>query len=296
MKLSIPALTLLLLTTPAFAQTTGTSHPEALNDDIVVAPPPAPVVITAAPTPAPALQPRIVEQAAPVQRQSADVFLPYQPAVRPPANDLDAGIVTTAPHYENALSEGTVLRARLVGELSTANTKQGSHFVATLSRNVEHDGRVILPVGASVEGRISEVRGGHRLGPAAAIHLVPESVTLPDGTLYRLDAQLIDLDGGRNTKVNGEGTVVGNDHTAGHLTTLGATTGGGAITGAIIGGGPGLLIGAGVGAGVGTVIWLRQDRQQTIMEGTELVFSLNRPMEITPSAPLRSGPVLQRQE
>jgi hypothetical protein len=298
MKLSIPALTLLLLTTPAFAQTTGTSHPETLNDDIVVAPPPAQVVVTPTPAPAPALQPRIVEQAAPVQRQSAEVYLPYQPAGRTPtpANDLDAGIVTSAPHYENALSEGTVLRAHLVGELSTANTKQGSHFIATLSHNVEHDGRVILPVGASVEGRISEVRGGHRLGSSAAIHLVPESVTLPDGTLYRLDAQLIDLDNGRNTRVNGEGTVIGNDHTAGHLTTLGATTGGGAIAGAIIGGGPGLLIGAGVGAGVGTVIWLRQGRQQTIQEGTELVFSLNRPMEITPSAPLRNGPVLQRQE
>ncbi len=296
MKLSIPALTLLLLTTPAFAQTTGTSHPETLNDDIVVAPPPAQVVQTPPPAPVPALQPRIVEQPAPVQRQSAEVYQPYQPTVRTPENDLDAGIVTTAPHYENALSEGTVLRARLVGELSTANTKQGSHFIATLSHNVEHDGRVILPVGASVEGRISEVRGGHRLGSAAAIHLVPETVTLPDGTLYRLDAQLIDLDAGRNTRVNSEGTVVGNDHTAGHLTTLGATTGGGAITGAIIGGGPGLLIGAGIGAGVGTVIWLRQDRQQTIMEGTELVFSLNRPMEITPSAPLQNGPVLQHQE
>jgi hypothetical protein len=287
------ALTLLLLSTPAFAQTTGTSHPESLNDNIVVAPPPAQVVQT--PPPAPEPQPRIVEQPAPIQRQTAEVFQPYQPAVRP-ENDLDAGIVTTAPHYENALSEGTILRARLVGELSTANTKQGSHFIATLSHNVEHDGRVILPVGASVEGRISEVRGGHRLGSAAAIHLVPETVTLPDGTLYRLDAQLIDLDAGKNTRVNSEGTVVGNDHTAGHMTTLGATTGGGAIAGAIIGGGPGLLIGAGVGAGVGTVIWLRQDRQQTLQEGIELVFSLNRPMEITPTAPFRSGPVLQHQE
>ena len=99
---------------------------------------------------------------------------------------------------------------------------------------------------------------------------------------------MIDLEAGRNTRVNSEGTVVGNDHTAGHLATLGATTGGGAIAGAIIGGGPGLLIGAGIGAGVGTVIWLRQDRQQTLQEGTELVFSLTSPMEITPTAPLRN--------
>jgi hypothetical protein len=237
-----------------------------------------------APAPAPELHSRAAEQPVEPQRTPEQIAEIFRPIATKPTTDYDEGVVTTAPHYENALSEGTVIRAHLVGELSTADTKAGSHFIATLTQNVEHDGRVILPIGASLEGRITEVRGGHRLGAAAAIHLVPETVTLPDGTLYRVDAQLIDLEAGRNTRVNDEGTIVGNDHTAGHMTTLGVTTGSGAIVGAVVGGGPGLLIGAGIGAGVGTVLWLRQDRQQTLPEGTVLVFSLNQPMELTPSA------------
>jgi hypothetical protein len=295
MKISIPTLiagTFLLLAAPVFGQTSGTSHPEALNDTIVVAPPQAQPAVIVSPTPAAELHTRAAaEPTVETQRtpeQIAEIFRPI--ATKQATTDYDEGVVTTLPHYDNALSEGTAFRAQLVGELSTANTKAGSHFIATLTENVEHDGRVILPLGSSLEGRITEARGGHRLGAAAAIHLVPETVTLPDGTLYRLNAQLIDLKAGRNTRVNDEGTIVGNDHTAGHMTTLGVTTGSGAIVGAIVGGGPGLVIGAGIGAGVGTVLWLRQDRQQTLPEGTVLVFSLNEPMEITPSASVQ-GPL-----
>lgn len=281
MKLTPSALVggaFLILAAQVFGQTSGTSHPESLNDDITVAAPQNPSVTAPPPTrtyEAP-VQPRIYQ--APVR--TAEVA---QPALRSREVDPDADIVTALPSFENALSAGTLLRARLVGPLSTDSTKPGAHFVATLSKSVEHNGRVILPVGASLEGRVTAVRGGHRLGSAAAIHLEPETVTLPDGTLYRIDAQIVDLDSGHNTRVNDEGTILGNDHSKGHVVTLAATTGGGAIAGAVLGGGVGAAVGAGVGAGVGTVLWLRQDRHQTLPEGTELVFSLSRSMELTPS-------------
>ncbi|MEO7030182.1 MAG: hypothetical protein ABI147_12355 [Acidobacteriaceae bacterium] len=286
MKITASALiggTFLVLAAQAFGQTSGTSHPEDLNDDItVVAPQNSTVTVTTPPPAQPAsvyeqpIQPRVYQ--APVRPAEAD-----RTTFHAREEDPDANIVTSLPYTENALSSGTLLRARLVGPLSTDNTKPGSHFIATLTRNVEHNGRVIFPVGASLEGRVTEVRGGHRLGGAAAIHLEPETVTLPDGTLYRINAQIIDLDSGHNTRVNDEGTILGNDHTTGHVVTLAATTGGGAIAGAALGGGVGAAVGAGVGAGVGTVLWLRQDRQQTLPEGTELVFSLSRPMDLTPS-------------
>jgi hypothetical protein len=288
-KITAPSLiagTLLLLASPAFAQTTGTSHPESLDDNIVVAAPQTPAA------PAPALQTRTV---APAPRpQTDDTYKPYQPAgqtaevvhpalATPAVDPADADIVTSYPYDENALVEGTLIKARLVGTLSTESTRPGSHFIATLTENILHDGKVILPVGASLEGRVTEVRGGKRISGGAAIHLEPETVTLPDGTLYRLSARVIDLDAGHSTHVNDEGTIVGGNHIAGHVTTLAATTGGGAITGAVLGGGVGAAVGAGVGAGVGTVLWLRQDRQQTLPEGTLLIFSLNRPMGLIPT-------------
>jgi hypothetical protein len=287
MKTATLAAAMLLMASPTFAQTTGTSHPESLDDSIVVAAPQNSTV-TATP-PAPTLQTRAPQPTI----QTDDTYRPYHPsqppaqtaeAVRRPAVDpADEGVVTTYPYDPNALVEGTLLKARLVGELSTESTKPGSHFIATLSENVLHDGKVILPVGASLEGRVTQVRNGKRISGGAAIHLEPETVTLPDGTLYRLTARVIDLDNGHNSRVNGEGTIVGGNHTKGHVTTLAATTGGGAVTGAVLGGGVGAAVGAGIGAGVGTVLWLNQDRQQTLAEGTELIFSLNSPMTLTPS-------------
>jgi len=284
-KIAVPTFiagTLLLMASPAFAQSTGTSHPENLDDDIVVAAPQTPAA------PAPALQTHAVAPAAPPQAD--DTYKPYRPAgqlapaqATPAVDPADADIVTSYPYDPNALVEGTLLKARLVGPLSTENTRPGSHFIATLSENVMHDGRVILPVGASLEGRVTEVRGGKRIGGGAAIHLEPETVTLPDGTLYRLTARVIDVDAGHGAHVNDEGTITGGDHTKGHVATLAATTGGGAVTGAVLGGGVGAAVGAGIGAGVGTILWLNQDRQQTLQEGTLLIFSLNRPMGLIPS-------------
>ena len=287
MKISaLTSTTLLLLATPLLAQESGVSHPENLKDEIIVAAPQNSTVTVTTPAPAaPALhvhvieeqpQPRVYEAPAPRTTIIATTMAPTP--------DPDAGIVTTYEYSENALPIGTLLRGRLIGKLSSETTRPGSHFIATLSRNVEHNGRVILPMGSSIEGRVTEVRGGHRLGAAAAIHLEPETITLPDGTLFHIGAQIIDLDAGHNTRVSSEGTILGNDHTTGHVITLASTTGGGAIAGAVVGGPTGAAVGAGIGAGVGTVLWLRQDRQQTLPEGTELVFSLNRPMNLTPSA------------
>jgi hypothetical protein len=51
----------------------------------------------------------------------------------------------------------------------------------------------------------------------------------------------------------------------------------------MIGGGVGAVVGLAVGAGAGTVLWLRQDRQQSLPEGTEIVFSLNEPLILRPA-------------
>jgi len=281
--------TSLLLAAPVFAQNSGTSHPEKLDDTITVTAPQNSVVTVAPPAaaPAPALQTRQPEEVYVAPAPPAAQYAPQPAQVRQSADPADAGIVTDYPYDPNALVEGTLIKARLVGSLSTETTPRGTSFVATLTENVLHDGRVILPAGASLEGLVTEVRGGKRLTGGSALHIVPETVTLPDGTQYRIAARLIDLDAGHNARVNGEGTIVGGDHTTGHVVTLGATTGGGAIAGAVVGGGVGAAVGAGIGAGVGTVLWLNQDRQQTLPEGTKLIFSLNRPMELTPAPPLQ---------
>jgi hypothetical protein len=51
----------------------------------------------------------------------------------------------------------------------------------------------------------------------------------------------------------------------------------------MIGGGVGAVVGLGVGAGAATVWWLRRDREQELPTGTEIVFTLNTPLQLNPA-------------
>jgi hypothetical protein len=204
--------------------------------------------------------------------------------------DPDDGIVTYVASKPGEIHEGTLVRVKLREELSTLTTQPGTKFTAEVTEPMMRDGQVVVPVGSIVEGRVTWVRGGKRIGGSAAIHLEPRSVTLPDGTMYVLRARVIDTNSWENTKVDDEGTITRSENTKRNLGVMGLTTGGGAAAGAMIGGPAGALVGAGVGAGVTTVLWLKQDRQAVLPKDLGLIFSLTEPMSVTPaSAPAKAG-------
>jgi hypothetical protein len=304
MKFPIVSAALVLAAVPAFshAQLTGVSNPD-------------PVAITATPdedaTPkrVPMKPAAGIPAAAPAvpTSKSGEVYgtyVPYRAAGSPvaavkstynPDSDIvtsvdrtpetpasDAGIVTSVTERDGEIREGTLLRVRIRMELSTTTTVEGSPFTAELTEAVEKNGRVILPVGAVLEGNVTRVRSGKRISGAAMMHLEPRSVALPDGTLYLLHAQLIDTSSDNNTRVGSEGNLIRRDHAKETLAVVGGVTGAGAIAGGLIGGGIGAAVGAGIGAGAGTIVWLKQDRQATLPQDSLLVFSLTTPMEIRP--------------
>lgn len=197
-------------------------------------------------------------------------------------NDPDAGIVTHVPSKAGEVPDGTLVKARLSETLSTLTTQPGTKFTAVISAPVMRDAKVIVPEGSLLEGRVTWVRGGKRIGGPAAIHLEPRTVTLPDGGQYILHARVIDTDSWDNTGVDDEGTITRKQNGKKTLGAMTLAAGGPMAAGAVIGGLPGAVIGAGVGAGVGTVIWLKQDRQAELPKDLELVFSLTEPMSTTP--------------
>jgi len=240
--------------------------------------PEAPVVAPKAPAAVVHETPVVVAQVKPLaSRDVAEVVPQARPMVV--TDDINSGIVTDVPSAANELPEGTLLRVRLNREISTTITASGDHFQALLTAPIERHGKVVLPAGAVLNGRVTALYTGHHVGKHAAIHLQPDSVSLPDGSTYKLDAQVIDLfmvD--HNTHVSSEGTITGNDRTPGTVAALGITTGTATVTGAALGGAVGAFVGAAIGASASTVIWFRQDSTQTLSQGTEIVFSLNRPM------------------
>jgi hypothetical protein len=202
----------------------------------------------------------------------------------PPAHteDYDAGVVTDVPSRRDEVPPGTLLRTRIQETLSTVSTPLYTPFTATVVAPMERNGEVVIPIGSVVHGRVTQIRGGRRISGAAAIHLLPESVTLPDGTIYTLHAQVVDTDQYNATRVDEEGTILRRDHPLSTLAAMSMTTGGAAATGAVLGGGVGALVGAGIGAGVSTVWWLKQDRQEVIPQDTGIIFTLVGPMIATP--------------
>jgi hypothetical protein len=283
MKTQLPLITVatLLLASPlAFAQETGTSHPEALDDSITVAAPqiPAAKPSPAIPMPAPVLQQRTVTSSpAPVVEATDAAPIPL-PSPSNMSDDDSAGIVSQVFSPSNELPEGTIVHVKLSQEISTRTTEPDIRFSAFLSAPLMKMGRVAVPAGSVLTGRITALSSGHHLGKAAGIHLQPEFITLPDGSHYKCVGQVIDLLADHRTHVTQEGTITGNDPTYGTAATVGAATGVGAIAGAVLGGGVGAIVGAGIGAGVSGAVWANQQTSSTLRAGTEIVFSLNQPM------------------
>jgi hypothetical protein len=290
MTLRITTAALVLAAAPVFAQNPamGVSHPDPApitSDDAV----PAPKPLT------PELKPR-PSAAVPMSPVPAptEVYGPYVPYtgpkvagapvvthVVPVENPEDAMIVTSVPERAGELREGTLLKTKMISTLSTESTVTGSRFTAEVTEPIERNGRVIIPVGSILEGRVTEVHGGKRISGGALLHLETSNVTLPDGTHYIVHAQVIDT-GKSDFNVSDEGTLKKKGHVRETLVVMGGVTGAGAATGAMLGGGVGAAVGAGIGAGVSTVIWFKQDRQATLPKDVQLVFSLTVPMVLTP--------------
>jgi len=292
MTLRITTAALVLAAAPVFAQTSGVSRPDSVpitSDDVAPATPalkPRPsaaVPMTTAPATTEVYGPNVPYTGPKVASAAVATH------VAPVENPEDAMIVTSVPERAGELREGTLLKTKMISALSTESTVTGSRFTAEVTEPIERNGRVIIPVGAILEGRVTEVHGGKRITGGALLHLETSNVTLPDGTHYIVHAQVIDT-GKSDFNVTDEGTLKKKDHGKETLAVIGGVTGAGAATGAVLGGGVGAAVGAGIGAGVSSVIWLKQDRQATLPKDVRLIFSLTAPMVLTPL----NGPAVSR--
>lgn len=284
MTFRITTAVLLLAAAPGFAQMTGVSHPDP---SVITSDEATPAARQLTPKPSAAMP----ATAAPATTEVYGAYVPYTGPkaagtpmathAMPVENPEDAMIVVDVPERPGELREGTLLRTRIQDTLSTSTTLPGMRFTAEVTEPIMRDGRVIIPVGSILNGQVTEVRGGRRIGGAALLHLETRDVTLPDGTHYIVHAQVVGT-GPSDFNITDEGTLKKKDHMKQTLLVAGGVTGASAVTGAVIGGGVGAAVGAGIGAGVSTVLWLKQDRQATLEKDMTLVFSLTTPMILTP--------------
>lgn len=181
---------------------------------------------------------------------------------------------------------GTALMVRLETTLATFSNRVGDPFRGSVTQPVVINGQTVIPVGATVEGRVTKISEPRRISGKPTIGILPEAVIMPNGERFYLDATLTDTNL-RGTDVNSEGQFKGSTHDRRDTLEEGGGTAGGMLVGGLVGGPAGVLVGGLVGAGATTTHWLVKHRSATLPSGTQLTLELNRPLMM--NAPAAAG-------
>lgn len=162
--------------------------------------------------------------------------------------------------------EGTLVNVTLGQSLASNQNTAGDEFDASLATPVIVNGKIVIPKGARVTGRVIEARESGRLKGVALLKLALVSVEV-NGDSY--DVQTTSI------------TRSGQNHKKRNTLWIGGGAGAGAAVGAIAGGGKGALIGSAVGAGAGTAGAAATGKLDiTIPAETRLSFKLTEPVTV----------------
>jgi len=136
-----------------------------------------------------------------------------------------------------AIPEGTEIAITLEQAVASDKNQTGDSFAGSVAAPISVEGKLVVPKGAPVRGHLVEVKESARLKGVAHLKLVLDAVEV-EGKEYEVQTSTVTRTGGSHAKRN---TV---------LIGGGAATG--AVIGGVVGGGKGALIGGAVGAGAGT--------------------------------------------
>ena len=173
------------------------------------------------------------------------------------------------------IDNGTSISVRLADTIDSNKNKPGDTFRATIDSPVYSGDEIAIPSGATVVGRVVEVKDSGRFTgtPQLALELTTLSI---NNRQYPIRTNQFTKQGGsqgsRTAKTVGGGAAIG------------------ALIGAIAGGGKGAAIGAAVGgAGGGGVQAARGPQSLHLGPEARLNFRLDAPLSVAPTANVDRG-------
>ena len=165
------------------------------------------------------------------------------------------------------VSADSVLGLRIESTVSSEVARVEDPVEARVTRDVRVGSEIAIPAGARVLGSVMQVERGGKMKDTARIGVRFHTLVLADGTRLPIHTEAIFR----------EGKSPGNESAA----KVGGAAVGGAILGAIIGGGKGAAIGGSVGAAGGTAAVMAGGRNPAILaSGTSLTVRLSQPVTI----------------
>lgn len=165
---------------------------------------------------------------------------------------------------------GTAFSLTLQQDLSTEKSSEGDQFTATTASDWSQEGRVVVPAGATVHGRVTAVQKAGD-GKPAAIKLDFDRLEVA-GESYDIQARLTSANPVTRSRTKDEGKKIGGGAAAG------------AVLGAIISGEPeGAVIGAAAGAAAGTAVTLgTKETNAYLPKGSKIGVELTEGVQVLP--------------
>lgn len=225
-------------------------------------PPPAHTVPAASTQP-----PQVTPPPAPVTTATVAQNLPEQ-KLDPPRPAEAQPEPPRVPQFEElVLPASSVIGLQVETALSSERARVEDRVDARVTRDVLVNGRVAIPAGSRVLGSVTMVDKGGKVKGTARLGIRFHTLVLADGSEVTLHTEPFYRDGespaGDSTKKIGGAAV------------------GGAILGAILGGGKGAMIGGAAGAGAGSAAVMASDRHAAVVApGSIVTVHLSSPATI----------------
>jgi type IV secretory pathway VirB10-like protein len=179
---------------------------------------------------------------------------------------------------------GTKVPVALKHAISTKSAREGDAVYAETTFPVVENGRILIPAGTYVQGKISQVQRAGRIKGRAEVLMHFTTLIYPSGYTVVLPGSVENVPGAEKTSMKGdEGTIRADSNKGEKIGTVASAAGTGAVVGGLSRGGKGALIGAGIGGGVGSVIaMLTRNNEVKLDAGTTLEMVIQRevPLEL----------------
>jgi len=200
--------------------------------------------------------------------------------------DTSSAPATSAKTATLTIPGGTKVPLALKQAISTKGSREGDAVYAETTFPVVQEGKILIPAGTYVQGRISHIQRAGRVKGRAEVLFHFTTLIYPNGYTVMLPGSVENIPGAdKTTMKDPEGTIRQDGQTGQKVGTIASTGATGAVIGGLAGqGAKGTLIGAGVGGAVGTAIaLLSRGNDVTLDNGTSVEMVIQRQVTLDPA-------------